>query len=109
MRQVRSDRIIAGAAIGALPLLLVGCSFSFGGPSPIPADDVAPESSRMLAEEIGQIPDEATCAEDLPARVGAEIHCELMDDPSTYGVTITTTSVGGANVDWDIQVDETPQ
>ncbi|SIO89430.1 DUF4333 domain-containing protein [Nocardiopsis sp. JB363] len=105
MRQIRSDRIIAGAALGALPLLLVGCSFSFGGPSAVPAADVAEESSRMLTEEIGQAPDEVTCADDLPAEVGAEIRCELVDDGVTYGVTVTTTSVEGNDVEWDVVVD----
>ncbi|MEU3305641.1 DUF4333 domain-containing protein [Nocardiopsis sp. NPDC055551] len=106
MRQFSSDRIIAGAALGALPLLLAGCSFSFGGPGAVPADDVAEQSARMLAEEVGQIPDEVTCADDLPAEVGSEIRCELVDDGVTYGVTVTVTSVEGNDVEWDIVVDD---
>ncbi|WP_067608756.1 DUF4333 domain-containing protein [Nocardiopsis listeri] len=109
MRQISSDRIIAGAALGALPLLLAGCSFGFGGPGTVPADDVAEQSARMLAEEVGQIPDEVTCADDLPAEVGSEIRCELVDDGVAYGVTITVTSVEGNDVGWDIQVDQAPR
>lgn len=108
MRRISSDRIIAGAALGALPLLLAGCSFSFGGPGAVPADDVAEQSSEMLGEQVGQAPDDFTCADDLPAEVDAEIRCELVDGYETYGVTITTTSVDGDNVEWDILVDETP-
>ncbi|HJE59760.1 MAG TPA: DUF4333 domain-containing protein [Nocardiopsis listeri] len=109
MRQVHSDRITAVAALGALPLLLAGCSFSFGGPAAVPADDVAEQSSAELTEVVGQTPDSFTCSEDLPAEVGAEIRCDLVDGADTYGVTITTTSVDDSNVDWDIQVDQTPR
>ena len=111
MPQFRHERIITGTVLGALPLLLVtGCSFDFslGGPSAVSAADVAEQSSEMLGEQIGQAPDDFTCSDDLPAEVDAEIRCELVDGEQTYGVTITTTSVDGDNVEWDILVDETP-
>ncbi|MEE2037717.1 DUF4333 domain-containing protein [Nocardiopsis sp. CT-R113] len=111
MRQIRRHRIITGAALGALPLLLsTGCSFdfSFGGPGAVAADEVAERSSEMLAEQIGQAPDDLTCAEDLPAEVGAEIRCELTEGGESLGVTITTTSVDGSDVQWDVQVDDAP-
>jgi hypothetical protein len=108
----RRGRIISGAVLGALPLLLAtGCSFdfSFGGPSAVHADEVAKQSSTMLAEEVGQAPpDDFTCSEDLPAEVDAEIRCELVDGDQTYGVTITTTSVDGDRVQWHILVDDAP-
>ncbi|MFI6575943.1 DUF4333 domain-containing protein [Nocardiopsis sp. NPDC050513] len=111
MRRIPRHRIIAGVALGALPLLLsTGCSFNFsvGGPSAVDADQVAERSSEMLAEEIGQTPDDLTCSEDLPAEVGAEIRCELTHGGETLGVTVTTTSVDGDDVQWDVQVDEAP-
>lgn len=112
MPQFKRDRIITGAVLGALPLLLAtGCSFDFsiGGPSAVAADVVAEQSSEMLAKEMGQAPpDDFTCSDDLPAEVDAEIRCELVDGDQTYGVTITTTSVDGDNVEWDILVDDTP-
>ncbi|MFV2195970.1 DUF4333 domain-containing protein [Nocardiopsis sp. LOL_012] len=110
MRQVSRKPVIVGAALGALPLLLTGCSFNFsiGGPSAVDAEQVAQESSRILAEQVGEAPDAFTCPEDLPAEVGAEIRCELTDGDATYGVTLTTTSVDGGNVNWDVQVDEAP-
>ncbi|MFD6949347.1 hypothetical protein A6A08_12655 [Nocardiopsis sp. TSRI0078] len=108
MRQVRRKPAI-GVALGALPLVLAtGCSFSFGGPGSVDADQVAQRSSEMLAEQIGQAPDEFTCPEDLPAEVGAEVRCELTHGGESLGVTVTTTSVDGDNVQWDVQVDETP-
>ena len=107
MRQVTRQRVIAGAVLGALPLLLsTGCSFSIGGPSAVGADRVAERSSEMLAEETGETPDEFTCADDLPAEVGAEIRCELTKGGDTVGVTVTTTGVDGGDVQWEVQVDD---
>ncbi|PDP88564.1 hypothetical protein CQJ94_06055 [Glycomyces fuscus] len=110
MRQAGHNRVIAGAVLGALPLLLsTGCSFDFsiGGPGAVDAEQVAQRSSEMLAEQVGQTPDDLTCPEDLPAEVGAEIRCELTSGGETLGVTVTTTSVDGDNVQWDVQVDDT--
>jgi hypothetical protein len=109
MRQLRRDRITAGAALGALPLLLAtGCSFSLGGADAVDAAEVAERSSDMLAEQIGEAPDEFTCPEDLPAEVGAEIRCELTHGGESLGVTVTTTEVDGSDVQWDVQVDDAP-
>nr|WP_275041347.1 DUF4333 domain-containing protein [Nocardiopsis lucentensis] len=87
-----------------------GCSFNFsiGGPSAVDAEQVAERSSEMLAEQVGQTPDDFTCPQGLPAEVSAEIRCTLMDGGVNYGVTVTTTSVDGTNVQWNIQVDEQP-
>ncbi|OOC56868.1 MULTISPECIES: DUF4333 domain-containing protein [Nocardiopsis] len=109
MRQARRSRII-GVALGALPLVLVtGCSFDFsiGGPAAVDADQVAQRSSEMLTEQIGQTPEDFSCSEDLPAEVGAEIRCELTSGGESVGVTVTTTSVDGDDVQWDVQVDDT--
>ncbi|MFC4565634.1 DUF4333 domain-containing protein [Nocardiopsis mangrovi] len=107
MRQAGPHRIIAGAALGALPLLLAtGCSFSVGGPGAVDAAQVAEQSSEMLAEQIGETPDEFTCTDDLPAEVDAEIRCELTHGGESLGVTVTTTSVEGSDVQWDVQVDD---
>ncbi|MDT0331346.1 DUF4333 domain-containing protein [Nocardiopsis lambiniae] len=109
MRQIRTDRIITGAVLGALPLFLAtGCSFSIGGPGSVDAEQVAERSSAILAEQVGQTPDDFTCADDLPAEVGAEIRCELTSGGDTLGVTVTVTSVDGNDVQWDIKVDDAP-
>ncbi|QUX28760.1 DUF4333 domain-containing protein [Nocardiopsis akebiae] len=111
MRQTGHRRVITGAALGAAALLLsTGCSFEFsiGGPDSVSAEQVAERSSEMLAEQVGQTPDDLTCPEDLPAEVGAEIRCNLVDGGMNYGVTITTTSVDGDDVQWDIEVDDAP-
>ncbi|MFE6451348.1 DUF4333 domain-containing protein [Nocardiopsis dassonvillei] len=111
MRQIGRRRVVTGTALGAASLLLsTGCSFEFsiGGPDAVSAEQVAEQSSEMLAEEVGQTPDGFTCPEDLPAEVGAEIRCNLVDGGMNYGVTITTTSVDGDDVQWDIVVDDQP-
>ena len=74
----------------------------------VPADEVAQKSSDALAEVVGQAPEDLTCSQGLPAQVGAEIRCNLVDGGMNYGVTVTTTVVDGANVQWDIQVDDAP-
>jgi hypothetical protein len=108
MRQAGQRRVITGTALGAVSLLLsTGCSFQFGTGA-VDAEQVAERSSEMLAEEVGQTPDGFTCPEDLPAEVGAEIRCNLVDGGMNYGVTITTTSVDGNDVQWDIEVDDQP-
>ncbi len=111
MRQAGRSRIITGTMLGAVSLFMAtGCSFEFsaGGPAAVDAEQVAERSSEMLAEQVGQTPDDLTCAEDLPAEVGAEIRCELTADGQTLGVTVTTTSVDGDDVQWDVKVDDAP-
>lgn len=104
MRQVKHERIIAGAALSAVSLLLVtGCSLS------VAADKVAEESSAMLSDQIGQEADEFTCEEDLPAEVGAQIRCEIEIGGETIGATVTVTEVEGNEVGWEIVVDDAPQ
>ncbi|RMI44644.1 DUF4333 domain-containing protein [Streptomyces triticirhizae] len=107
MRRIRPNRVLARAALGALPLLLAtGCS---GGDPVVKKEDVAEQASAQLEEMVGAAPDDFTCPEDLPAEVGAEIRCELTSGGLTYGVTVTTTEVDGDRAEFDVQVDETPK
>ncbi|MEV2275465.1 DUF4333 domain-containing protein [Nocardiopsis sp. NPDC049922] len=110
MRRIQRHRIIAGAALGALPLLLsTGCSYNVvvGGPAVVPADELARDASETLVES-GRAPEDFTCSRDLPADVGAEIRCEFTEGGESVGVTITTTSVDGSDVQWELQIDEQP-
>ncbi|MEU3020700.1 MULTISPECIES: DUF4333 domain-containing protein [unclassified Nocardiopsis] len=102
MLNVGRGSVVAGTALGAL-VLVSGCSLLGGSVS---ADEAARVSSEMLAEQVGQEPDDFTCEDDLPAEEGAEIRCELSAGGETLGVTLTVTSVDGGNVEWEIQVDE---
>ncbi|MFC7327414.1 DUF4333 domain-containing protein [Marinactinospora rubrisoli] len=96
------------AGLGAAALLsAAGCSFSIGGSS-VGSDDVANEVARQLETEVGRMPDDVTCPENLPAEVGASVRCELTADGQTYGVTVTATEVEGTNVRFDVEVDDEP-
>jgi hypothetical protein len=50
-----------------------------------------------------------SCPDNLKGTVGATLRCELTDGGSTYGVTVTVTSVEGGVVKYDIKVDDQPK
>ncbi|WP_062214528.1 DUF4333 domain-containing protein [Streptomyces sp. NBRC 109706] len=105
MRRISRSRIAAGTTLAALTVLLTG-GCSSGDPT-IDKENVAEKVSAALTEETGQTPDDVTCAEDLPAEVGATVRCEVTAGSDTIGVTVTATAVEGTNAELDIQVDET--
>lgn len=119
MRRVGRGGIVSGVVLGAL-LLVTGCSFEFsigGGDAEgaeeasqaaaasVSVEEVERQSSDRLSEQVGQVPDDFTCPEDLPAEEGARMRCELTAGGQSLGVTLTVTSVDGGEVNWDIVVD----
>ena len=111
MSKTRWGRTVAGASLGAVAMLLAtGCSFDFsiGGPATVDSQDVAEQAALELEQQVGRAPDDLTCSEDLPAEVDASVRCELTADGQTYGVSVTTTSVEGSDVEFDVLVDEQP-
>jgi hypothetical protein len=50
-----------------------------------------------------------TCPDDLKRDVGATTRCELTDQGTTYGVTVTVSSVDGGDVKYDFKVDDQPK
>lgn len=111
MRRVDKKRVVPAVTLGTLVLLLsTGCSFDFsiGGDVAVAGDEVARQASAVLEQQVGYAPDDITCPEDLPAEVGSSIRCELSTQGQTYGVTVTTTSVEGTDVEFDIVVDDAP-
>jgi hypothetical protein len=77
------------------------------GSGTVTGPDVAQSVSTELTRIVGRSPDAVTCP-DLPGTVGAAIRCTLDADGVSYGVTVTVTSVEGADVQFDIQVDDQP-
>jgi hypothetical protein len=71
-------------------------------------DDVAKQISNQLGQQFGRTPD-VTCPNDLKGDVGATTRCQLTDQGSTYGVTVTVTSSEGGDVKFDFKVDEQPE
>lgn len=67
---------------------------------------VEEEVSARLAEQVGVAPDDVSCPDDLVGRVGEELRCVLTAGTDELGVTVTVTEVDGADVGFDVQVDE---
>lgn len=106
MRKYGPIRAITGATLAGLGVLLTaGCS---SGDPMVHRDEVAKQASAALEGEVGRAPDDITCPEDLPAKVGASVRCELTDAGETIGVTVTTVSVDDGKARLDVQVDEAP-
>lgn len=74
----------------------------------MPRAEVARQGKAALAAQVGKQPDAFSCPEDLPAKAGATIRCQLADGGTQYGVTVTAKSVVGGKVNMDFKVDETP-
>lgn len=67
------------------------------------------EISSELAAQVGRTPDSVTCpAQGLAGTVGRTQRCTLSADGQTYGVTLTVTAAQGADVKFDIKVDDQP-
>lgn len=81
---------------------------SAGASGAVAKAEVARQGKAALAAQAGRQPDAFSCPEDLPARVGATVRCQLAADGKQYGVTVTAASVDGGKVNMDFKVDETP-
>lgn len=102
-RRGRPGRLLALAIVAGSNLVL-GCSST----SVVSADNAAQQISDVLESEVGQRPDDVECPDDLEARVGEEMRCELREADTTYGVTIRITDVTDGVATFDIAVDSEP-
>ncbi|MFG2023662.1 DUF4333 domain-containing protein [Streptomyces sp. NPDC048825] len=66
---------------------------------------VALTISDKVAADTGKRPKMVTCAEHLPARVGATIRCQITTSSDSRGVIVTTTAVNGNRVSYNLKVD----
>lgn len=89
----------------ACTAVVVGCS---SGPPRVAKSDLAEEIGKQLEQQVGRAPDSVRCPEDLKGEVGTKERCELKDGSDTYGVTVTVTGVEGADIKFDIKVDDKP-
>jgi hypothetical protein len=71
-------------------------------------NQVANTISQKLADQVGRKPDSVTCPDNLKGAEGATLRCQLTDGNQHYGVNVTVTSVDGADVNFNIQVDDQP-
>ena len=67
------------------------------------AKDVLERSVAQVLAEAGAPAGAATCADDLPARVGATVTCTLTGADGAGDWTVRTTSVTGGKIDYSIE------
>jgi hypothetical protein len=79
------------------------------GSDSVSTADLEAEVAAQLEAEVGQAPDSVDCPDGLPAEVGAEVRCTLTSGDTTYGMTLTVTSVEDDQALFDVVVDDEPQ
>ena len=105
MRRPFGSVVWAAAAVATA----VACSFSAGSSVSVHKNDLAKEISAQLEKQVGRAPESVDCPEDLKGEVGATTRCTLNDAGETYGVDVNVTKVEGADVKFDLKVDDQPQ
>jgi predicted thioesterase len=94
--------LVAGAAAGVMASA-GACSCSVGSMShSVSKSDVASQITTKMTDAAGNKPDSVTCPGDLPAKVGAQLNCEMKVKGQTYNVNVTVTSVNGSDVKFDM-------
>jgi hypothetical protein len=97
--RVPMKRLARFAPLLSLPLLLAAC----GGEPAVAATSVQTSAVEQFSQQF-QV-ESVDCPDDLPAEVGAQITCVLVDgagDP--FEMTVTVTTVDGADVDYDLEL-----
>ena len=79
------------------------------GSGEVSTDDLEAEVSAQLEPQVGQAPDSVDCPEALPAEVDAEVRCTLTSGDTTFGLTLTDTSVENDQALFDVVVDDAPE
>jgi type 1 fimbria pilin len=95
-------------AVG-LVVAFSGCSVSIGSTPTVSTDKLESTIADKLEAQVGQRPDSVSCPDALKGKVDATVRCSLTSGSTTFGITVTTESVKGKNVRFDIQVDDAPQ
>jgi len=92
-----------------VPAVLLLAGLAACGTDTLSAAQVASSAEKALEKQTGFRPD-VSCPKELSAEVGAHMRCTLTagDDPTTYGLTVTVTSVDGDTPDLKLQVDQQP-
>jgi hypothetical protein len=94
--------LVSAAAAGLMAGAGV-CSCSIGSSShSMSKSDVASRITSKLTDAAGNKPDSVTCPNDLPAKVGAQLNCEMKVKNQTFNVNVTVTSVNGSDVKFDM-------
>ncbi len=85
------------AVLAAVPLLaLAGCSKT------VDKNDLEKEVKSALASQADIQDATVTCADDLEAKKGATVKCDLEAEGSKGTATIEVKSVDGSDIKWEI-------
>ena len=105
MRRLFGSVLWAAAAVATA----AACSFAAGSSVSVDKKDLAKEISAQLTKQLGRASEPVECPDDLKGEVGATTRCTLSDGGETYGVGVNVTKVDGADVKFDLKVDDKPQ
>ncbi len=95
--------LISGAAAGLMAGVgACSCSIGAHGPKAVSRSDVADQITSKMTDAAGNKPSSVTCPDDLPAKVGAQLNCEMKVQDQTFNVNVTVTSVNGSKVNFDM-------
>jgi hypothetical protein len=73
-----------------------------GGALTVSADDVEAQAIEQFSQQFPV--DSVECDEPLPGEEGASITCVLVSEGQAFEMTVTTTSVDGTNVQFDLEL-----
>ncbi len=90
--------VVAGAIAGAL----VGGAACSSGPGMVSKDDIAKQISSKMTDADGNKPDSVSCPDGLKAQVGSQLNCAMKVKGQDFNVNVTTTSVNGSDVKFDM-------
>src|SRR6201996_1070404 len=93
--------LVSGAAAGIMAGL-GACSCSVGSSHAGSKSDVASQITAKMTDAAGNKPESVNCPNDLPAKVGAQLNCEMKVKNQPFNVNVTVTSVNGKDVKFDM-------
>jgi mRNA-degrading endonuclease toxin of MazEF toxin-antitoxin module len=95
--------LISAAAAGLMAGVgACSCSIGAGGPKAVSKSDIADQITAKMTDAAGNKPSSVTCPGDLPAKVGAQVNCEMKVKDQNFNVNVTVTSVNGSKVNFDM-------
>lgn len=101
MSRIIRTLLVSGAAAG-LMASAGACSCSIGSANTVSKADVESQITAKMTDAAGNKPESVACPTDLPAKVGAEIDCEMLVKDKSFDVNVTVTSVKGKDVKFDM-------
>ncbi|PXY20231.1 DUF4333 domain-containing protein [Prauserella flavalba] len=89
-------------------LALTACSAEISTTKQVSKEDLERSTADALEQRVGQRPEQIECPGAIDAEQGTKARCVLAHQGTSYGVSVTVTSVEGDNVKYDVAVDEKP-